>query len=103
MNMQIFKKYLGVALLLLAPLDGEMASAQSVTEECASSVLAVKGVSQQLAVLRAKEVSDVSYRLTFDLKSDKKLLVPGKVIVAFDYHPVCSLISKVISWHLLAW
>ena len=43
MNMQIFKKYLGVALLLLAPLDGEMASAQSVTEECASSVMSLIG------------------------------------------------------------
>ena len=88
MNIQIFKKYLGVALLLMTPLASGMVCAQSNTEECASSsLLTEKGVSQELAVLRAKEISNVAYRLKLSLPGDKKFLVPGKVVISFDYHP----------------
>lgn len=46
-----------------------------------------KGVSHELAILRAQEVRDVAYHVKFRLPKDKKTLVSGKVVISFEYHP----------------
>lgn len=91
MNIQIFKKTLGVFGLLFFSCG--MSHAQN---DLTSYVgdgenhLAESGVPQELAVVRAKELSDVTYHLQFQLPDDKKVLVAGKAVISFDYHPLSS-------------
>ena len=54
---------------------------------CAFQHLADKGVSQELAVLRAREISDVKYQVRFDIPKEKNEWVKGHVALSFDYSP----------------
>jgi len=91
MNILIVKKTLGAFLFLL--FSCMMCHAQNSLTLYADEEenhLAESGVSQELAVVRAKELSDVSYCLQFLVPDDKKVLVAGKAVVSFDYHPLPS-------------
>ena len=91
MNILIVKKTLGAFLFLL--FSCMMCHAQNSLTLYADEEenhLAESGVSQELAVVRAKELSDVSYHLQFLVPDDKKVLVAGKAVVSFDYHPLPS-------------
>ena len=46
-----------------------------------------KGVSQDLAVLRAKEISHVKYQVRFDIPKEKTEWVKGHVLIYFDFSP----------------
>ena len=46
------------------------------------------GVSHELAILRAQEISNVVYHVNFDIPRNKAEYVKGHVLVSFDYHPV---------------
>lgn len=91
MDKQIINKYLGMALLLASPLAcdtmyAQVSQVQSISFN-ATSQLADKGVSQELAVLRAKEISGVAYRLQFKLPKEKEQLIQGKAVISFNYRP----------------
>lgn len=88
MDKQIISKYLGMVLCLATPLVSDVmyAQVQSVSLE-RTSQLADKGVSQELAILRAKEIKGVTYRLQFRLPKEKKNLIQGKAVISFNYHP----------------
>ncbi len=93
MNIQIIKKTLRAFVFLALLLSCGESYAQNSLLSCASgeeSHLVESGVSQELAVLRAKELSDVTYRLQFQLPVDKKVLVSGKATISFEYHPLPS-------------
>ena len=57
------------------------------TSNCAYQHISDKGVSQDLAILRAKEISHVKYQVSFDIPSDKNEWVKGHVAINFDYSP----------------
>ncbi len=93
MNIQIIKKALRAFVFLALLLSCGESYAQNSLLSCASREeihLVESGVSQKLAVLRAKELSDVTYRLQFRLPVDKKVLVSGKATISFEYHPLPS-------------
>ena len=46
-----------------------------------------KGVSQELAVLRAKEISNVKYQVKFDIPREKTAWVKGHVAISFGFSP----------------
>lgn len=54
---------------------------------CANKNLDEKGVSQELAILRSKEISQVKYQVRFDIPSDKSEWVKGHVAISFDFSP----------------
>lgn len=74
---------LGVALGAMAsPITPKLASSN-----CAYQQLSDKGVSQDLAILRAKEISLVKYQVRFDIPSDKSEWVKGHVAISFNFSP----------------
>ena len=54
---------------------------------CAYQHLSEKGVSQDLAILRAKEISQVEYQVLLDIPSDKNEWVKGHVTISFHFSP----------------
>lgn len=60
---------------------------EPLASNCAYQHLSDKGVSQDLAILRAKEISHVKYQVRFDIPSNKNELVKGHVAIYFDYSP----------------
>lgn len=77
-----FKKIIILAIAMLSVTLGTMAS-----NHCAYQHLSDKGVSQDLAILRAKEISHVKYQVKFDIPSSKSEWVKGHVAIYFDYSP----------------
>ena len=71
-------------------------AAKQATDACAAMLpacactfqhLGDKGVSQDLAILRVKEISNVKYQVRFDIPKEKKEWVKGHVALSFDYSP----------------
>lgn len=60
---------------------------ESQNSNCAYQHVSDKGVSQDLAILRAKEISHVKYQVSFDIPSNKNEWVKGHVAISFDYSP----------------
>ena len=77
-------KYILLASLLIETGFIEARNYTSMPFEATSVEMAMgqeKGVSHELAILRAQEVRDVAYQVKFRLPKDKKTLVSGKVTI----------------------
>lgn len=81
-------KILAIAMLcvslrtMASPIASKMAFSN-----CTYQHLSDKGVSQDLAILRAKEISQVKYQVRFDIPSDKNKWVKGHVTISFIFSP----------------